>query len=98
MSIETLIVFWIIWLVIALIIGQHKNIDLTTTLVLGGLLGLIGVVILLCMKPGLPKAPAGMYAVKCARCSAGQNIPFGQAEFQCWQCKTSQHIIKGVLS
>jgi hypothetical protein len=89
---SVIIFFWIVWAVIAVIIGQHKNIGLGTSLTLGILLGLIGVVILLCMPAELPKAPAGMYAAKCARCGAGQNLPMGQAEYTCWQCHTAQHV------
>jgi len=55
---------------------------------LGGLLGILGVIIIICQKPGLPPAPAGMRPVKCTRCNAVQNVPLGQIQFECWQCKT----------
>jgi hypothetical protein len=92
MSMETLVFFWIVWAIIAVLIGNKKNISLVTSLALGCLLGLIGIVILLFMPTELPKAPKGMYATKCQRCTAVQNLPTGQAEFTCWQCKTAQHV------
>ena len=55
---------------------------------LGAFLGIIGIIIVACQKPGLPPAPAGLRAVKCTRCSAVQNIHKGQTQFECWQCKT----------
>jgi hypothetical protein len=55
---------------------------------LGAILGIIGIIIVIAEKPGLPKAPGGMRAVKCTRCNAVQNIHPGQAQFECWQCKT----------
>ena len=73
-----------------MLIGQKKNIDLGTSLTLGVLLGLIGVVILLFMRTELPKAPAGMIAVKCSRCNTVQNVAMEQAMFECWQCKTTE--------
>jgi hypothetical protein len=90
-SIGTLVFFWIIWAVIAVLIGQKKNISLVTSLVLGGLL--IGIVILLLMPTELPKAPAGFFARKCTRCRTVQNVPLNQGEFECWQCKTTQSVI-----
>jgi hypothetical protein len=59
---------------------------------------ILGVIWMVTNKSRLPKAPKGMYAARCARCGVGQNLPVGQAEFACWQCKTVQHVIKGVLS
>jgi hypothetical protein len=53
---------------------------------------ILGVIWMVTNKTHLPKAPAGMYATKCARCGAGQNLPMGQAEYTCWQCHTSQHV------
>ena len=54
----------------------------------GWALGILGVIIIICQKPGLPPAPAGMRPVKCTRCNAVQNVPLGQIQFECWQCKT----------
>ena len=59
---------------------------------------ILGVIWMVTNKSRLPKAPKGMYAAQCARCGVGQNLPMGQAEFACWQCHTTQHVAKGVLS
>jgi hypothetical protein len=85
---ESFIIYWIIWAILAVVIGRKKNIDPVTYWVFGLLLGLIGVVILLCMKTRLPKAPEGMFAVKCPRCNTVQNIMVGAADFECFQCRT----------
>ena len=92
------IVFWIIWTIIAVLIGQKKNIDLGTSLTLGVLLGPIGIVILLFMRTELPKAPKGMIAMKCSRCNTVQNVAMEQATFECWQCKTTEPMIEAVRS
>ena len=94
-----LIVFlWIVWVALGLVIANHKNRSVGEAIALTVILGLIGVIILLCLPTELPKAPPGMYAVKCSRCGAGQNLPMGQAEFTCWQCHTTQQVARGVLS
>jgi LSD1 subclass zinc finger protein len=90
-----LIVFWIIWTIIAVLIGQKKNIDLGTSLTLGLLLGLIGIVILLLMRTELPKTPKGMIAVKCSRCNTVQKVAMKQATFE---CKTIEPMSKAVRS
>ena len=59
---------------------------------------ILGVIWMVTNKTHMPKAPPGMYAIKCSRCGAGQNLPVGQAEFTCWQCHTTQHVARGVLS
>ena len=92
------IVIWLICGIITLLIGQKKNMGSIVAFALGALLGVIGIVIMLFLPTQLPKAPKGMYATKCCRCTAVQNLPMGQAEFECWQCKTVQHVIKGVRS
>lgn len=87
LGLGTLIVFMLIFGAIAAAIGQRKNLPTGSSFALGALLGLIGVVIVICQRPGLPQAPPGMQAVKCPRCNAQQNIPTGAATFECWQCK-----------
>ena len=73
-----------------MLIGRKKNIDPGTYWVMGIVLGLISVVILLFMKPGLPKAPAGMRAVKCARCNTVQNVILGQGRVDlCFRCEAA---------
>lgn len=85
--------FWCaVWAGVAVLIGQHKNIPTGECLVWGGLLGLIGVIVVACSKPrsALPPAPPGMWAVKCWRCGAGQNVPYGQDGFSCYRCGAAQ--------
>jgi hypothetical protein len=53
---------------------------------------ILGVIWMVTNKARKAKAPKGMYAVSCARCGVGQNLPKGQAEFTCWQCKAFQHV------
>jgi hypothetical protein len=60
---------------IAAAIGQKKNRSAGESFVLGAFLGVIGIIIVLVQKPGLPPAPEGMRAVKCPRCNTVQNIP-----------------------
>jgi ribosomal protein S27E len=83
--------FWLfIWLVcgaIAAAIGQRKNLSVGGSFALGFFLSVIGIVIVICQRPGLPPAPAGMRSVKCTRCNAVQNIGATQTSFRCWQCK-----------
>jgi hypothetical protein len=88
MSIGTLIVVWLICAVIAAVISDRKNLGAGSGFVLGAILGIIGIIIVVCQKPGLPPAPAGMRAVKCTRCNAVQNVHRDQPQFECWQCKT----------
>ena len=87
-----IVFIWLILGIITVLIGQKKNL-LGTSIILYLLLGVIGTVILVFIDSGAPK---GMYATKCARCTAAQNLPVGQVEYQCWQCKTGQHVFKGV--
>jgi len=58
----------------------------------GALLGIIGVIIVICRRPGLPQAPPGMRAVKCPRCNTVQNVPEKQRVYECWQCKASNEL------
>lgn len=87
MSFGALIVVMLIFGTIAAAIGQKKNQPVGGSFALGALLGFIGVIIVICQKPGLPPAPRGMQAVKCPRCNALQNIPADATSFECWQCK-----------
>ena len=79
--------FWcLIWGGIAALIGQRKNLGVGGSFALGGLLGIIGVIIVICQKSGLPPAPAGTRAVKCPRCNVVQNIALAAPSYDCWQC------------
>jgi hypothetical protein len=84
--------------IISMLIGQKKNFKMPESFLLGALLGIIGIVIMLVRSPQLPKAPAGMIAVKCSRCNAVSNVPLHQDQFECWQCKNSEPMSKAVLS
>jgi hypothetical protein len=89
---ETLIVILLIFGAITAAIGQKKNLPVGQSFALGALLGIIGVVIVIVQRPGLPKAPPGMRAVKCPRCSTIQNIPETDPEYVCWQCKAAHRL------
>jgi predicted RNA-binding Zn-ribbon protein involved in translation (DUF1610 family) len=77
---------------IAAAIGQKKNLPLGGAFAAGALLGIIGVIIVLCQRPNLPPAPPGMRAVKCPRCNTIQNVPEDQRVYECWQCKASNEL------
>ena len=87
LSFLTLIVFCLIFGAITAAIGQKKNLPVAESFLLGALLGIIGLIIMIFRRPGLPKAPPGMRAVKCTRCNTVQNVPQTQPEYVCWQCK-----------
>jgi hypothetical protein len=82
------VIVWLICAVIGAVISDRKNLGAGSGFALGGLLGILGVIIVACQKPGLPPAPAGMRSVKCTRCNAVQNVHPSQTQFECWQCKT----------
>jgi hypothetical protein len=88
--------FWVLWIILAMIIGQKKNIPMLESALWGLLGGLIAVVVLLCIKPRLPQGAVGTYTAKCVRCGAVQHVP--QPEFTCWQCQTVQHVGGSVSS
>ncbi len=88
----TIIVFCLIFGAITAAIGQKKNLPVAESFLLGALLGIIGLIIMIFRRPGLPKAPPGMRAVKCPRCNTVQNIPKTQPEYECWQCKAAHHL------
>ena len=82
------IVFCLICGVMAAVIGHRKNLSVSQSFGIGALLGPQGVASVLRDKPGLPKAPAGMRAIRCPRCNAVQTIGETQADYECSQCKT----------
>jgi hypothetical protein len=82
------IVFFLICGVVAAVIGHLKNLSVSQSFALGALLGPYGVASVVRDKPGLPKAPSGMRAVKCPRCNAVQTIGETQVGYECSQCKT----------
>ena len=92
---STFVLLWVLCAVTGAIISNGKNRGALDGFMWGAVLGIIGVIIVICEKPGAPK---GMYTATCARCNTVQNVPQGQAEYTCWQCKASQHVTKGVLS
>jgi ribosomal protein S27E len=82
-----LLVIWLACAAICMMIASRKNNSVLGAFFLGAILGIIGIIIVIAEKPGLPAAPHGMRAVKCTRCNAVQNINRGQPQFECWQCK-----------
>lgn len=80
------IIVWLICAGVGAAITSSKNRGAGEGLVIGGLLGILGVIITLCLSKQLPAAPPGMLAVQCPRCNAVQNVPEGQPQYQCWQC------------
>lgn len=92
MDLGTTIVILAICGAITAAIGQKKNLPTGQSFALGALLGIIGIIIVLVQKPGLPTAPPGMRAVKCPRCNTIQNIPESQPVYECWQCKASHRL------
>ena len=92
MGLETLIVICLIFAAITAAVGQIKNLPVGQSFALGALLGIIGLIIVIVQRPGLPKAPPGMRAVKCPRCNTIQNIPEMKPEYLCWQCTAAQRL------
>jgi hypothetical protein len=89
----TLIIFWgLIFGCITLAIGQKKNFPAAESFLWGALLGIIGLIVVLVRKPGLPKSPPGLRAVKCPRCNAVGNVPDKQPNYECWQCNASYRV------
>lgn len=79
--------FWgLIFGAISSIIGQRKNLSGGGSFCWGFFLGIIGLIVVIAQKPGLPPAPPGLYATKCPRCNAVQNVPYDAPTFECWQC------------
>lgn len=86
MSWSFAVIVWIVCAGIGAAICHSKNRNVGEGLALGGLLGIIGLVITVCLPSELPKAPPGMIALQCPRCNAVQNVSAGQPRYQCWQC------------
>lgn len=95
MSISLYVVIALICGTIALLIGRKKGTNPLIAFALGALLGVFGIVGVL-LLPSEAKGQPGTYAAKCVRCGAKQNV--AQPEFECWQCKTTQHVSGQVLS
>jgi hypothetical protein len=74
------------------LIGQKKNLPVKDSFIWGALVGIIGVVAVICQRPGLPQAPPGMRAVKYPRCNTIQNVSESQRVYACWQCKASHEL------
>ena len=91
MSWQTIVVAALFCAVISAAIAQHKNLDMPKSFALGALLGVLGIIIVLIRKPGLPKAPAGMRAVQCPRCNTVLNIPRDDTSYDCYQCHDRFH-------
>jgi hypothetical protein len=92
MSTEAFIIGFLICGGIAALIGQRKHFNVVHSFLLGAILGVIGIGIVAVQRPNLPKPPPGLVAVKCPRCTAVQNIPSIQAQFECWQCKLTSDV------
>jgi hypothetical protein len=90
MSLLAILVWCLIWGGVAVLIGQNKNLPQGECFAWGALLGIIGIIVVICKKPALPPAPPGMWAVRCWRCNAVQNVPYTQTEFSCYQCQAPQ--------
>jgi hypothetical protein len=82
------IVFCLLCGVVAAVIGHVKYLSVGQSFALGAFLGPYGVASVVREKPGLPKAPSGMRAIRCPRCNAVQTIGETQADYQCSHCKT----------
>jgi DNA-directed RNA polymerase subunit RPC12/RpoP len=92
MGLGTIIVICLIFGAVTAAIGQKKNLPVGQSFALGALLGIFGAIIVICQRPGLPKAPSGMRAVKCPRCNTIQNVPETQPEYVCWRCKAAHRL------
>lgn len=53
------IVLWVVCAVIAGMISDRKNNGFVNGFVIGVLLNIFGVIIVMCLKPGVPKPPRG---------------------------------------
>ena len=84
-----LVILWLGCAVAAAVISQRKNTGASNGFLVGLVLGVIGLVMVLLWKPGLPAAPAGLRSVKCPRCNAVQNVDAAEPTYECWQCHLS---------
>jgi ribosomal protein S27E len=92
MDLMTLLVICLVFGGITAAIAQAKHLSVGQWFVVGALLSLIGVVLVIFAPSGLPKAPAGMRAVKCPRCNTVQNTPEAEPVYECWQCKATHRL------
>ena len=77
---------------ISAIIGTSKNRGGVGSFCWGFFLGIIGIIVVALLPPGIPPAPLGMYSRTCGRCNARQNIPTAAKSFECWQCHTTTEV------
>lgn len=91
-AVEVVFLIWIVCAVAAGAITNSKGRGWGIGLAWGGLLGVIGLIVVACMKPD---APPGMEAASCPRCNAVQNVPIGAPSFECWQCHYVAHLRSG---
>lgn len=82
---ELVVICWLAMAALGMVIANAKNRSLAEGFFLSLLCGCFGVLIVALLPKQLPKAPPGLTAVTCPRCSAAQNVPNPQA-FECWQC------------
>lgn len=89
----TFIFFVLVFGTITAVIAQKRNLgNPFGWFLFGAMLFIVALPVAIFSKPGLPKAPPGMRAVKCPRCNAVQNIPETQPEYECWQCKAAHRL------
>jgi Zn-finger nucleic acid-binding protein len=74
-----------IWGALGAAVGNWKNRPDNDAIWLAVLLGPIGIIIALCMKPGLP--PGQARVVQCPRCKVQQAVPNDARVGQCEGCK-----------
>ena len=87
MSGSTLLVYSLICGGVTYAIGTRKNFRKLPSFLWGFFLGIIGIIVVVLWKTGLPAPPQGMRVVTCPRCNTVQNIPMTQPEYVCWQCQ-----------
>lgn len=82
-----LVLFWgLVWGAVSALIGHQKNLSTGGSFCWGFFLGIIGLIVVIARKPGLPPAPPGWRAMRCPRCNAVQNVLNEAITFECWQC------------
>ena len=92
------IVFCLLCGIVAAVIGHLKNLSIAQSFALGAFLGPYGVVSVVHEKRGLPKAPSGMRAVKCPRCTPSRTLARHSVlrvlEVQGSECSARQSIVR----
>jgi hypothetical protein len=78
--------------VISAVIGTSKNRGGVGSFCWGFFLGVIGIIVVALLPPGIPPAPLGMYSIACGRCNARQNIAAKATSYECWQCHTTNEV------